>query len=71
MWDPPDVIFKGNAPLAEDWGGSGGAYALVAGALNFLLSGSAALHRGVDLQVRKRGRIPCLDTGNRPSGFRS
>ncbi len=29
---------------SEDWGGSGAGYALVAGALNFLLSGSAALH---------------------------
>jgi hypothetical protein len=38
MWDPPDVMFKNNASLAEDWGGSGGPYALLAGALNSLLS---------------------------------
>jgi len=44
MWDPPDVMFKDNASLKEDWGGSGGAYALVAGALNSLLAGSDALH---------------------------
>ena len=44
MWDPPEVMFKDNAPLAEDWGGSGAAYALVAGALNSLLSGSEVLH---------------------------
>jgi hypothetical protein len=43
MWDPPEVMFKDNASLAEDWGGSGGAYALVGGALNSLLSGSDAL----------------------------
>ena len=29
-WDPADVMFKENASLAEDWGGSGAAYALVA-----------------------------------------
>ena len=44
MWDPPDAVFKGQAPLAEDWGGSGGAYALAAGALNSLLSGPGVLH---------------------------
>ena len=44
MWDPPDVMFKDNASLAEDWGGSGGAYALVGGALSFLLSETGALH---------------------------
>ena len=38
MWDPPDVMFKNNASLAEDWGGSAGPYALVAGALDSLLS---------------------------------
>ena len=45
MWDPPEVMFKDNAPLAEDWGGSGAAYALVAGALNSLLSGSQRVAR--------------------------
>ena len=44
MWDPPDVMFKENAPLREDWGGSGAPYALVAGALNSLLAGTGALH---------------------------
>jgi len=44
MWDPADVMFKENASLAEDWGGSGAAYALVAGALNSLLAGIGALH---------------------------
>ena len=44
MWDPPDAVFKEQAPLAEDWGGSGGAYALAAGALNSLLSGPGVLH---------------------------
>ncbi|MGC9996646.1 MAG: hypothetical protein ABSE79_15110 [Terriglobia bacterium] len=44
MWDPADVMFKENASLAEDWGGSGAAYALVAGALNSLLAGTGALH---------------------------
>ncbi len=43
-WDPADVMFKENAPLAEDWGGSGAAYALVAGTLNSLLAGTGALH---------------------------
>ena len=37
-------MFKENASLAEDWGGSGAAYALVAGALNSLLAGTGALH---------------------------
>ena len=44
MWDPPDVMFKEKASLAEDWGGSGASYALVAGALNSLLAGTGALH---------------------------
>ena len=44
MWDPADVMFKENASLAEDWGGSGAAYALVAGTLNSLLAGTGALH---------------------------
>jgi hypothetical protein len=44
MWDPSDVMFKEKAPLREDWGGSGGAYALVAGALSSLLAGTGALH---------------------------
>ena len=51
MWDPPDVMFKENAPLVEDWGGSGAAYALSAGALNSLLSGSETLHaEEIDLE---------------------
>jgi hypothetical protein len=44
MWDPPDVMVRANAPLREDWGGSGAAYALVAGALNSLLAGTGAVH---------------------------
>lgn len=44
MWDPPDVMFKENAPLIEDWGGSGAPYALVAGALNSLLSRHDVFH---------------------------
>jgi hypothetical protein len=44
MWDPPEVISKESVPLRENWGGSGAAYALVAGALNALLSPSQALH---------------------------
>jgi hypothetical protein len=44
MWDPADVMFKEKASLAEDWGGSGAAYALVAGALNSLLAATGALH---------------------------
>ena len=44
MWDPADVMFKEKASLAEDWSGSGAAYALVAGALNSLLAGTSALH---------------------------
>jgi hypothetical protein len=50
MWDPPDVMFKDNAPLREEWGGSGAAYAIVAGALNSLPSGSQVLHvEAIDL----------------------
>ncbi|MGD0221145.1 MAG: hypothetical protein ABSF71_02310 [Terriglobia bacterium] len=50
MWDPPDLLPKGNVPLRDAWGGSGAAYALAAGALNFLLSGSGALHaKTIDL----------------------
>jgi hypothetical protein len=50
MWDPPDVMFKEKASLAEDWGGSGAPYALVAGALNALLSGDEILHaEAIDL----------------------
>jgi hypothetical protein len=37
-------MFKEKGSLAEDWGGSGAAYALVAGALNSLLAGTGALH---------------------------
>jgi hypothetical protein len=37
-------MFKENAPLREDWGGSGAAYAVVAGALNSLLAGTSAVH---------------------------
>ncbi len=44
MWDPSEVVFKEGSPLIEDWGGSGAAYALVAGALNLLLSGAETLH---------------------------
>jgi len=44
MWDPTDVMFKEDASLAADWGGSGAAYALVAGALNSLLARAGALH---------------------------
>jgi hypothetical protein len=47
MWDPLEVMFKDNTPLVEDWGGSGAAYALVAGALNSLLSESGVLHAEV------------------------
>ncbi len=50
MWDPPDLRPDGDVPLRDDWGGSGAAYALTAGALNYLLSGSAALHaKSIDL----------------------
>ena len=44
MWDPPDLMSKEDVPLRDDWGGSGAAYALTAGALNSLLSGSEVLH---------------------------
>jgi hypothetical protein len=44
MWDPADVTFKEKASLAEDWGGSGAAYAVAAGALNSLLAGTRAVH---------------------------
>jgi hypothetical protein len=51
MWDPPEVMFKDDAPLAADWGGSGAAYALVAGALNSLLSQDGVLHaEKIDLE---------------------
>ena len=50
MWDPPEVMFKDKASLAEDWGGSGAAYALTAGALTYLLSRSDVLHaQDIDL----------------------
>jgi hypothetical protein len=38
MWDPSEVFFKGQNPLAALWGGSAAPYALVAGALNYLLA---------------------------------
>jgi hypothetical protein len=44
MWDPPEVTYR-EASLRENWGGSGGAYALTAGALNYLLTSNNALHR--------------------------
>ena len=78
MWDPPDVMFKDNAPLAEDWGGSGGPYALVAGALDSLLGGSGALHaEQVDLDQTlnftawqgRDGRVRIL-AGNLEEGLR-
>jgi hypothetical protein len=50
MWDPPDLQPNEDVPLRDDWGGSGAAYALTAGALNSLLSGSGALHaESIDL----------------------
>lgn len=50
MWDPPGVMFKGNTPLLDLWGGSAAPYALVAGALNSLLATSKGLHAGeIDL----------------------
>jgi hypothetical protein len=50
MWDPPDLMPKENVPLRDNWGGSGAAYALTAGALNYLLSTSGALHaKSIDL----------------------
>jgi hypothetical protein len=78
MWDPPDVMFKDNASLKEDWGGSGGAYALVAGALNSLLAGSDALHaEQVDLDQtlnvtawRGTGGIVRVLVGNLEEGLR-
>jgi hypothetical protein len=44
MWDPSEVVFKGSTPLAEQWGGSGAPYALVAGVLNYLLASRNVLH---------------------------
>jgi hypothetical protein len=78
MWDPPDVMFKDNASLKEDWGGSGGAYALVAGALNSLLSGSDDLHaEQVDLDQalnvtawRGRDGVVRILAGNLEEGLR-
>jgi hypothetical protein len=50
MWDPPDLMPNGDVPLRDDWGGSGAAYALAAGALNYLLSTTGALHaKTIDL----------------------
>lgn len=50
MWDPPDVMFKGDTPLVVLWGGSAAPYALVASALNSLLSKNDVLHAGgIDL----------------------
>jgi hypothetical protein len=50
IWDPPDLLSKEDVPLRDDWGGSGAAYALTAGALNWLLSASGALHaESIDL----------------------
>ncbi len=51
IWDPPSIRFENDAPLSAYWGGSGGAYALAAGALNYLLSAAKALHaRDIDLE---------------------
>ena len=51
MWDPTDIVQKYSVPLAELWGGSGGMYALVAGALNSLLASSEVLHaKRIDLE---------------------
>jgi hypothetical protein len=43
-WDPPEVMFKDNFSLMDNWAGGGGAFALTAGALNFLLKNANALH---------------------------
>ena len=78
MWDPPNVMFKDNASLKEDWGGSGGAYALVAGGLNSLLSGSDDLDaEQVDLDQalnvtawRGRDGVVRILAGNLEEGLR-
>jgi hypothetical protein len=57
MWDPPDIMRRGDSPLLAGgslrniWGGSAAAYALAAGALNYLLASHPdALHaKRIDL----------------------
>lgn len=50
MWDPPSIRDKSDAPLSQYWGGTGGAYALAAGALNKLLTSPGVLHaKDIDL----------------------
>jgi hypothetical protein len=52
MWDPSDMVFKVQEQdsLAVLWGSSGAPYALVAGALNYLMSSSNVLHaKDIDL----------------------
>ncbi len=77
-WDPAEVRFKDGAPLIEDWGGSAAPYALVAGALNHLLSQSDVLHaREIDLNQtmnitawRGKGGVVRILAGNLEEGLR-
>ena len=77
MWDPSEVVFKDGTPLAEQWGGSGAPYALVAGVLNYLLASRNVLHaKEVDLNQamnvtawRTHGGIRIL-AGNLEEGLR-
>jgi len=64
MWDPPDLMPKQNVPLRVDWGGNGGAYALAAGALNYLLSSAGVLHtQSIDLDQTMNVTAWCLRDG--------
>jgi hypothetical protein len=79
MWDPPDVMFKGDTPLLDLWGGSAAPYALVAGVLNSLLANNNDLHaEQVDLSQTMNitawegaGGIIYILAGNLEEGLRS
>ncbi len=51
VWNPPDLQYGQDMPLAQIWGNTGAPYALAAGALSELLKANSALHAAsIDVQ---------------------